>query len=737
MGDFNYGGIDWTTLNGSSNDDVNFIEALRDNYLHQHVREPTRGDRVLDLVLSHLETDIVSMEVSHNLGRSDHKILSWDYVVTTERKENTILVPDFRKAKFDELRAFVKNVNWDCLKTLGVEEAWVKFQNIINKYIETCIPQKQFRKNDKPMWMSNDILQGSRAKKKQWRKLKQRGCSDHRCKAYNESGKSENCLYTSVENKHSQNCMAYKKFKELEKSVNKKVRVHKAGFEENIALEIKRNPKKFYSYVRSKNKSKEGIGPLLSDNEQLVESDAEMVNILNKFFSSVFTSEDMQSVPSDLIHTEVELMDLTCTVTDVTKGLLKLNVNKSCGPDKLYPRILKELANEIAEPLQIIFNKSLIEGKVPQDWKLANVTPIFKKGSRNLSSNYRPVSLTSVVCRVLESIIRDFVSDYLDKNKLIKDSQHGFSKGKSCQTNLLTFFDEITHEVDKKHEVDVIYLDFAKAFDKVPHHRLGLKLNSLGIKGNVLKWIEDWLLDRQQRVVVNGVASEWTPVTSGVPQGSVLGPLLFLIYINDIDEGVKSSISKFADDTKIGRTILGEKDRIELQNDLKLLGQWAEKWQMKFNTDKCKVIHFGGGSPSNYVMDSKTLENIDEEKDLGVLIHKTLKPENQCQAAAGKANRILGMLKRNITSRKKEVMLPLYRTLVRPHLEYSVQFWNPYLVKDIKLLENVQRRATRLISGMKGLTYEEKLKECNLFSLSRRRLRGDMIQVFKILKGID
>ena len=200
---------------------------------------------------------------------------------------------------------------------------------------------------------------------------------------------------------------------------------------------------------------------------------------------------------------------------------------------------------------------------------------------------------------------------------------------------------------------------------------------------------------------------------------------------------VKSSISKFADDTKIGRTILGEKDRIELQNDLKLLGQWAEKWQMKFNTDKCKVIHFGGGSPSNYVMDSKTLENIDEEKDLGVLIHKTLKPENQCQAAAGKANRILGMLKRNITSRKKEVMLPLYRTLVRPHLEYSVQFWNPYLVKDIKLLENVQRRATRLISGMKGLTYEEKLKECNLFSLSRRRLRGDMIQVFKILKGID
>ena len=151
---------------------------------------------------------------------------------------------------------------------------------------------------------------------------------------------------------------------------------------------------------------------------------------------------------------------MTCTVTDVTKGLLKLNANKACGPDKLYPRILKELANEIAEPLQVIFNKSLNEGKVPQDWKLANVTPIFKKGSRNLRSNYRPVSLTSVVCRVLESVIRDYVTDYLNKYKLIKESQHGFSKGKSCQTNLLTFFDRITSEVDKKHEVDVVYLDF-------------------------------------------------------------------------------------------------------------------------------------------------------------------------------------------------------------------------------------------------------------------------------------
>ena len=459
-----------------------------------------------------------------------------------------------------------------------------------------------------------------------------------------------------------------------------------------------------------------------------------MVQILNQFFSSVFTTEDMVNIPKDAMYVDMEINNISCTLEDITKGLLKLNVNKSCGPDKLYPRVLKELANEIAKPLQIIFNKTILEGKVPEDWKLANVTPIFKKGSRSSRSNYRPVSLTSVVCRLLESLIRDHISEYLNNNHLILDSQHGFCKGKSCQTNLLTFFDKVTQEIDRNCEVDVIYLDFAKAFDKVPHYRLGIKLKSLGITGNIFKWIEDWLSNRSQRVVVNGVESTWTPVTSGVPQGSVLGPLLFLIYINDIDQDVNSLISKFADDTKIARTILDNNDNVELQKDLELLGQWADKWQMKFNADKCKVIRFGGGTPSNYVMDGKTLENIEEEKDLGVLIHKTLKLENQCQAATSRANRILGMLKRNITSRKKEVILPLYRTLVRPHLEYSVQFWNPYLVKDIKLLENVQRRATRLISGMKGLPYEERLKQCNLFSLSRRRLRGDMIQVFKILK---
>ena len=289
-----------------------------------------------------------------------------------------------------------------------------------------------------------------------------------------------------------------------------------------------------------------------------------------------------------------------------------------------------------------------------------------------------------------------------------------------------------------------LYLDFAKAFDKVPHQRLLAKIKAAGIDGHVATWIASWLSNRTQRVVLNGVASGWEWVASGVPQGSVLGPTLFLIFINDLDcvvDIMSSMLSKFADDTKLIRCVENNSDRDALQSDINALTKWSDDWQMAFNKDKCKVMHFGrrnqgftytmgGHAPAGTV-----LENSREEKDLGVLIHDSLKPSSQCAKAVMKANQVLGQMSRSFTYRDRYTWVRLYKQYVRPHLEYAVQAWCPWNDADIELIENVQRRAIRMVSGLSSSVYEDRLRELGITSLKERRLRGDMIEVWKIMHG--
>ena len=405
---------------------------------------------------------------------------------------------------------------------------------------------------------------------------------------------------------------------------------------------------------------------------------------------------------------------------------------------KMRGRQPKETVEQISKPLAHVFNMSLQEEIVPLEWKEANIIPLFKKGSRNKSVNYKPVSLTSVICKLLETIIRDHMIDFLVKHKLINPSQHGFLKARSCLTNLLCFFEEITKWVDEGSPVDVIYLDFQKAFDKVPHQRLILKLKSHGMGNSIINWIEQWLTDRRQRVVVDGEVSSWKSVLSGVPQGSVLGPILFLVYINDLEEGVIGKILKFADDTKLFSKTKEIGDKQNLQDDIDKLVKWSEKWQMLFNFGKCKCLHIGPENTSmTYEMGGTILSTTVKEKDLGVTMNANMKVSEQCRIAASKGNQVLGMIRRNISYKDKSLIVPLYKAIVRPHLEYCIQAWSPYLRKDIDMLEKIQRRATKLIPGLRDLRYEERLKECGLTTLETRRLRGDQIEVFKILNGYE
>ena len=299
------------------------------------------------------------------------------------------------------------------------------------------------------------------------------------------------------------------------------------------------------------------------------------------------------------------------------------------------------------------------------------------------------------------------------------------------------FLEEITKWVDDGSPVDVIYLDFQKAFDKVPHQRLISKLKSHSMGNSIINWIEQWLTDRRQRVVVDGEVSSWKPVLSGVPQGSVLGPILFLVYINDLEEGVSGKILKFADDTKLFRKVKEIGDKQNLQDDIDKLVKWSEKWQILFSILGNVNVYTQGNTGMNYEMGGTILSKTVKEKDLGVTMNANMKVSEQCRIAASKGNQVLGMIRRNITYKEKSLIIPLYKAIVRPHLEYCIQAWNPHLRKDVDMLEKIQRRATKLIPELRDLTYEERLKECGLTTLETRRIRGDQIEVFKILNGYE
>ena len=398
-----------------------------------------------------------------------------------------------------------------------------------------------------------------------------------------------------------------------------------------------------------------------------------------------------------------------------------LNPEKSSGPDGWHPILLKYTSDLINFPLSVLLQKSLNEGMVSPKWLEACITVIHKKGKKNIFENYRPVSITSIICKVMESIIRDKIINQMERNNIFADKQHGFVPLRNCMTNLLTCMESWTDLIEKGQSIDIIYTDFANAFDNVPHQRLLRKMKDIGIVGNVLNWVRSFLTGRNQRVRVENEFSNSVPVKSGIPQGSVLGPTLFVIFINDMPEIVVSMCQLFADDAKIFRNVSSREDCIKLQNDLDKLTEWSARWQLPFNVEKCKSLHRGkNNSRHRYVMDIQELEQVREEKDLGVLVDDELKFHRQTAAAVKKANVVLGMF--------DEVTLPLlYKSLVRPHLEYGKVIWGPFYKGDIKAVERIQRRATKLVPQIRNLSYEERLKKLSLSSLTHRRRRGDMI----------
>ena len=647
-GDFNLPNINWKDSVVLAGNEVKHHEKLlqivSDSNLHQMQFNNTREESNLDLVFINYPDLITSCITAP--GMSDHDLVVIDSKLTiTHNTKSRRKIHIYKKANWEQIRYDINELsNKIVTMNESVETKWTALKDGITETMSKNIPTKLSSKKYNLPWISFSL------QKKIQRK---------------------NRLYLIAKKTKSEETMnTYKLFKS---EVQREIRnAHLAYINGTLSTGLKNgNNKAFWKYIKSKRQDNFGVASL-KDNNVLYHESKEKADILNKQFHSVFTKA----------NTNEPLPKLTEPAYPPI-GKLKVTIDG-----------ILECASELAPAITSVFQLSIDTGALPSDWRRANVVPIFKKGSRCEPSNYRPVSLTSVCCKLLEHIICRYMRNHLEEHDILSPLQHGFRRRHSCETQLVITVDDITKEYDKGHQVDMCILDFSKAFDTVPHDKLLHKLDNYGIRGDLYKWIASFLMSRTQNVVVDGETSIPCKVESGVPQGTVLGPLLFLCHINDLPQRVKSQIRLFADDCLIYRPVMSPTDQHILQSDLDSLKKWADEWGMKFNEIKCFTMSMHRKRTPyefRYSLNNHILDQVKDNPYLGVQISDNLRWTNHIVRITNKANSTLGIMRRNLKHCPMVIKEMAYTALVRPILEYGCVVWDPYQQKDINSLETVQK----------------------------------------------
>ena len=658
-------------------------------------------------------------------GISDHDIPLLDVstrVLLNKRSPRKIL--QYHKANFEGLVKSIADFSakfcrdFACSERWDVETMWKGFKHAILKAMDVYIPTKlvSARKQSLP-WISREI------------KIAIRKCNNLFRKAQNSNNSADRDAYAK-QRSLVQSMIRQSYWDHMEHKI--------VGDDGEPTASIQKN---FWSYIKATKKDRVGTAPL-KDNGILFSDAKNKAEILNKQYQSVFSKEDPTSIPTPSEASFPSMPEIVISQEGVLKLLKDLKENKASGPDNIPSRVLKVAAEPVSLCLQLLFTASLRTGTVPNDWKQANITPVFKNGERFKASNYRPVSLTCVCSKLMEHVVVSQVMGHSDQHNILVDCQHGFRKQRSCETQLIGLTQELHEHLEEKGQVDMVILDFSKAFDKVPHQRLMSKLWNYGIRGDTHAWIKSFLMGRTQRVVVDGEASAWVPVESGVPQGTVLGPQLFLAFINDLPKAVSSRVRLFADDCVLYRKVETNADCHALQEDLRSLEEWERQWCMSFNAAKCssisitrkqkKVLH-------QYSLHNQILERVDSATYLGVELSSNLTWANHINKTCHKANRQLAFLRRNLPINRTHVKETAYKGLVRPILEYCSPVWDPYRIKKYThSVEMVHRRAARFVSRRYHNTSSvtDMLRKLQWESLEHQRWKARLTMFYKVQFGL-
>ena len=729
VGDFNLSSVHWPLVDNDPN--VNstekvFVDTFNDFGLSQCIECPTHiKGKTLDILLTNYALLVNNINVlDHNsICKSDHFPLTFQVKTKVKRKKPTKRkIYKFKHVNWEALNRDICSIDWNAiLDRTEPEVAWSRFKSKLFFHVNKHIPTIKIKSEFQPPWYDSD--------------------AHHACDAKEEARvkfKRTKSMLDEINFKYSR--------REFKRTMCQKMRDNMYNTDDPALI-----TKKFWSHQKFTANSHR-LPECMYLKNCYRNNRLDQANMFNNFFYDQFSESSNYNV--DIDYTNDDSFEVSFCHRKIRKLLSNINSNKACGPDAIHGKILKNCAVSLAYPLSLLFKISYNTGGIPREWKLAHVVPVHKKGSKENIENYRPISLTSLVMKTFERLLKDEI--LLHTSHLLDSRQHGFLSNKSCTTNMAGFCDSLALSLNEGHRTDVVYFDFSKAFDSVNHDLLLQKLKlRYKIDGRLLKFIGNYLSGREQCVVIGNSKSSIKPVLSGVPQGSILGPILFVLFINDLPEGLSSgtNLALYADDTKIWRTIHTELDHEILQNDISYLNSWATLNKMRFHPQKCKVVSVAHSPPPLmgilpniqyiYCLGDNPLDYVDNEKDLGVEINTKLNFNDQCNKILSKANQRFGMTKRtcyfvNDIRRKRA----LYLSLIRSQFEHCSPIWRPCGKTMLNKLESLQKSCIKWILSEDFIkynsynTYVHKCRQVNLLPLAKRFELNDLILFHKIIYNI-